>query len=212
MRATPRGNKQLVAARPGTRRFFQSRGWALTLALGLGGIFRSAHCRLPPLLDPLPIPATLAPTALPARFRLPPALARTPSTPPLCRPLTPRTAISCLRTVGLKELLASLQQAATPPRRSRRALPRTRLSIMLKRIQGSVNSRRSSLGEESPSSPRHLKPKALSLGLPPHQSSGLCPWPPHHRRSTASNHRRPSAPLAGEMAQIPAAANTTSSL
>ena len=76
MRTAPCGNKQLVAARPGTGRFFQSRGWALTLALGLGGLFRNGRCRLPPLTHPLAIPATLAATALAAAFRLPPGLAR----------------------------------------------------------------------------------------------------------------------------------------
>ena len=210
MRAAPRGNKQLVAARPGTGRFFQSPGWALTLALGLGGLF--SGCRLPSLAHSLPIATTLAATALPARFRLPPGLSGAPSTPPPCRLLTPPTAIPCLRTAGLKELLASLQQAATPPRLPARALPRTRFSIMLKRTQGSVNSRRSSLGEEPNSSPRHLTRTALSLDLPPHQSSRARRWPPHRRRPTAANHRRPSAQLAGEMAQSPAAANIMISL
>jgi hypothetical protein len=180
MRAAPRGNKQLVAARPGTGRFFQTLGWALTLALARGGLFNG--CRVPPLTYPLPIPATLAATALPAPFRLPPGLAGTPSTPSSCRLLTPPTAIPRLRPSGLKELLASLQQAATPPRPPTRALPRTRSSIMLKRTQGSANSRRSSLGEEPHSSPRRFMPATLSLGLPPFQANHPCPWPPLPRR------------------------------
>jgi hypothetical protein len=207
MRATPCGNKQLVAAWPGTGRFFQTFGWALTLALDLGGLFRNGRCRLPPLLHPLAIPATLAATTLATAFRLPPCLGGTPSTPPPCRLPTRRAAIPRLRTAGLKELLASLQQAATPPRPPTRALPRTSLSIMLKRTQGSVNSRRSSLGEEPHSSPRHLIRTALSLGLPPHQSSGARPWPPHPRRLAAASHRRPSLPLVGGMVQSPVAAN-----
>ena len=180
MRTSPRGNKQLVATRPGTGRFFQSRRWAMALALGQGCLF--SGCRVPPLAHPLPIAATLAATALAAFFRLPPGLGGTPSTPPPCRLLAPPTAIPRLRSPGLKELLASLQQAAPPPRPPTRALPRTRSSIMLKRTQGSANSRRSSLGEEPHSSPRRFMTATLSLGLPPFQANHPCTWPPLPRR------------------------------
>ena len=95
--------------------------------------------------------------------------------PPLGCLLTRRTAIPRLRTARLKELLAPLQQTAPPPRPPARGLPSTRSSIMLKKTQGSVNSRRSSLGEEPLSSPRHLIPTALSLGLPPLQANPSSP-------------------------------------
>ena len=209
MRRAPRGNKQLVAARPSTGRFFQSLGWALALALRLDGQLGGSFFRLPPLADPLAIAAALPATALAAIFRLPPGLSGTPRPPPPGRLLTRRTAIPCLRTARLKPPLAPLQQATTPPRPPARGLPSTRSSIMLKKTQGSVNSRRSSLGEETLSSPRHLIPTALSLGFPPLQLNCPRPWPPLPRRpATATDHRRPPRLPAGEMAQSPAAANS----
>ena len=123
MRAAPGGNKQLVAARPSTGSFFQSLGWALTLALRLGGLCGSSLLRLPPLAHPLTIPATLLPTALAAAVRLPPGLAGTPMPPTIRCILTRRTAIPRLGIFGLEELLAAFQQAATLPRRLAGALP-----------------------------------------------------------------------------------------
>ena len=108
MRAPSCGNEQLVAARTGTRRFFRSGGWALTLALRLRGFLDYGLLGLPPLADALPIAATLLTAALPATLRLPPGLAGTPMPPPICRPLTRWTAIPRLRPLWLKEPLASL--------------------------------------------------------------------------------------------------------
>jgi hypothetical protein len=184
MRTARRRNEQLVAPRSGTRRSFQIVGWALALALG--GLLGLAPLRLTSLANPLPIPATLLPAALAATVRLPPGLAGTPGPPPLGCLLTRRTAIPRLRAARHKGLLAPLQQTATPPRPPARGLPSTRSSIMLKKTQGSVNSRRSSLGEEPLSSPRHLIPKALSLGLPPLQTSHPRPRPPLGERQTRS--------------------------
>lgn len=166
MRAAPPGSEQLVATRPGTGRFLRRVGWALTLARRRRCRDDRRRFRRTPLAHPFSIPAALLATALTARFRLPPSLAGTPRTPAVGRLLACRTAIPRLRAVGLKELLAALQQAAPPSRPSTRALPPTRSLIMIKRTQGSANSRRSSLGEETPSSPGHLIPAALSLGLP----------------------------------------------
>ena len=175
MRAAPRGNKQLVAARTGTGRFFQSRRLGADPRAGPGRFLQQR---------PLPPPAARAPAGDTGnsagddtRGRLPSSArsGRHAKPPPLCRLLTPPTAIPRLGIVGLEELLAAFQQAATPPRPPTRALPRRRSSIMLKRTQGSANSRRSSLGEEPHSSPRRLIPAALSLGLPPHQANHPAP-------------------------------------
>ena len=142
MRTTPRGNEQLVAARTGTRRFFRSIRWALTLALRLGGFLGSSLLRLPLLADPLAIPATLLTATLAPTFRLPPCLAGPPMPPPIRCPLTCRTAIPRLRPPRLKELLAAFQQTAPPPRRLTGALPRRRSSITMKLTQGSAYSRK----------------------------------------------------------------------
>src|ERR1039458_2673411 len=115
MRATPRGNEQLVAARTGTRRFFRSVGWALTLVLRLGGLLRSGLPRLLPLAGPLAIPTTRLTAALPASLCLPPGLAGTPMPPAVRCILTRQTAIPRLGIFGLKELLAVFQQTAAPP-------------------------------------------------------------------------------------------------
>lgn len=193
MRRTPRGNEQIVAPRPGTGRFFPSLGWALTLALGLDPLLRSGLLRLTPPAHPFAIPATLLAATLPAPFRLPPRLARAPTPPAIGRLLTRRTAIPRLRVPGPEELPATLQQAATASRPPRRALPRKRSSIMLKRTQGSVNSQRSSPGEVR-SSPGRLIPAALSLGLPPLQTNRPPPRPPPPtRRPPVGRHRPPPA-------------------
>jgi len=123
MRATLRGNEQLVTARTGTRRFSRSIGWALTLALCLGGFFGSGLLRFPPLADSLPIPTTLLTAALAPTLRLPPGLTGTPTPPTVGCILTHRAAIPCLRMLGLKELLAVFQQTAPPPRLLTGALP-----------------------------------------------------------------------------------------
>jgi len=108
---------------------------------------------------------------------------------------------------GLKEPLAAFEQAPPPPRRPAGALPRRRSSIMLKKTQGSDNSRRSRPGEDLCSSPGHLIP-------PPYPSAALFQAncrpirPPLPRRPAAIRHRRPGGSLAGEMVQSPAAANT----
>ena len=109
MRAPPRRNEQLVAARTGTRRFFRSVGWALTLALRLRGFLDYGLLGLPPLADSLPIAVTLLTAALPATLRLPPCLVGTPTPPTVCRILTRRTAIPRLVIVGLEELLTAFQ-------------------------------------------------------------------------------------------------------
>lgn len=142
MRTAPRRREQRVAARSGTGRFFPSVGWAVALALGLGGLFIDRLLRLPPLPHPLAIAATLLTAAFPAAVRLPPGLAGTPMPPPFRGPLTRRTAIPRLWPSGLEELLAAFQQAATPPRPPTRALPPRRSPIMLKLTQGSANSRK----------------------------------------------------------------------
>jgi hypothetical protein len=206
MRRAPRGNKQLVAARTSTGRFFQSLRWALALARRLDGRLGDFF-RLPSLANPLAIPAALPATTPPATVRLPPGPAGTPRPPPFGRLLARRPTIPRLRTARHKGPLAALQKTATRPRPPAGGLPSTRSSIMLKKTQGSVNSRRSSLGEESHSSPRHFIPKALSLGLPPLQTTHPHPWPPLSRRPAATDHRRPPRLPAGELAQPPAAAN-----
>ena len=122
-RRTPRTYEQHVAARTGTRRFFRSVGWALTLALHLRGFFGSDLLRSRPLADPLPIAATLLTAALPATLRLPPCLVGAPTPPTVCRILTCRTAIPRLVIVGLEELLAAFQKTAPLPRRLTGALP-----------------------------------------------------------------------------------------
>jgi hypothetical protein len=123
MRAPSRGNEQIVAAWTGTRRFFRSIGWALTLALRLGGLLGSGLFRLLPLADPLAIPTTLLTATLPASLCLPPGLAGTPMPPAVrCIP-THQTAIPRLGIFGLKELLAVFQQTAAPPWRLTGALP-----------------------------------------------------------------------------------------
>jgi hypothetical protein len=119
----PCGNEQLVAARTGTRRFFRSVGWALTLALCRSDFLGCGLLGLPPLTDPLPIAATLLTAALPATLRLPPCLVGTPTPPTACRIPTCHTAISRLGIVGLEELLAAFQQTAPLPRRPAGALP-----------------------------------------------------------------------------------------
>jgi hypothetical protein len=106
---TPRGNEQLVAARTGTGRFFQIVGWALTLALGLGGLLGSGLLRLSPLADPLAIAATLLAATLAAPLRLPPHLVGMPMPPAVGCILTRRTAIPRLAILGLEELLAAFQ-------------------------------------------------------------------------------------------------------
>ena len=181
MRRSSRGNKQIVTARTGTRRFFQDLDWALTLALRLGGLLRSGLLRLPPLTHPLAIPATLPATALAATFRLPPCLARTPIPPPLGRLLARRTAVPRLRPPRLKELLAPLQQTAAPPWPLTRTLPRTRSSIIMELTQGSAHSRRSSPGEE---------PLLLSRTL---YSCCFIPRPPLFQ--TNCPHPRPPVPV-----------------
>lgn len=210
MRTTQRGNEQLVAARPGTGTVFRSLGWALTLArrrcLSGRRLFR-----LLPLTHPFSIPATLLATALAAAVRLSPGPTGSPRTPTVGGLLARRTAIPRLWAVGLEELLAALQQAAATPRPTTRALPPTRSSIMLKRTQGRANSRRSSLGEETLSSPGRLIPAALSLGHPLLQANWPRPRPPLRRPSAATDDRRPPPSLVGEMAQFLAAANTSRS-
>ncbi len=179
MRRTPPWDKQFVTAGSGTGRFFKSLGWALTLA-GLRRCLEDRRLlRLAPLTHPLSIPATLPAAARAPCLRLPPAPPGTPRTPTACRLPTGRTAIPRLRAAGLEELLAALQQAAAAPRPARRALPSTRSSIMLKRTQGSANSRRPSLGEEASSSPGHFMPAASSVGLPLLQINSLPARPPH---------------------------------
>ena len=116
MRALPRGNEQLVAAWPGTRRFFRIVGWALTLALSLGGLLCRGLLCFAPLAEPLPIAATLLTAALPAMVRLPPDLVGMPMPPAVgCIP-TRRTTIPRLGILRLEELLAAFQQATPPPR------------------------------------------------------------------------------------------------
>jgi hypothetical protein len=178
MRTAWRGSEELITAGAGTRRLWASTRWALTLALRLGHPLGPGPLGLPLIACPPPIPATLLAAALPATVRLPPGLTGTPRSPAVRRPLTCRTAIPRLRPPGLKDPLASLQQTTPPPRPPARALPRTRFPVMLMRTQGSVNSRRSSLGEESLSSPRRLIPAALSFGLPPLQANHPAPRPP----------------------------------
>jgi hypothetical protein len=107
MEATPRGDEQFVAARPGTRRFFHRLGWALTLALCLSGFFGIGLFRLAPLANPLAIPATLLTAALAAAVRLPPRLTGTPMTPAVCRLLACRTTIPRLGIRGIEELLTA---------------------------------------------------------------------------------------------------------
>jgi hypothetical protein len=123
MRATLRGNEQLVTARTGTRRFFRSIGWALTLALCPGGFFGGSLLRFPTLADPLAIPTTLSTTTLAPTLRLPPCLTGTPTPPVVGCILTRRTAIPRLGMLGLEELLAVFQQTAPSPWPPTRALP-----------------------------------------------------------------------------------------
>jgi len=123
MRTTLRGNEQLVTARTGTRRFFRSVGWALTLALRPSDFFGSGLLRLPSLADPLAIPTTLLTAALAPTLRLPPGLAGTPTPPAVRRIPTQGTAIPGLGIFGLEELLAVFQQTAAPSRPPTRPLP-----------------------------------------------------------------------------------------
>jgi len=123
MRATMRGNEQLVTARTGTGRFFRSIGWALALAFCPGGFFGGSLLRFPTLADPLAIPTTLLTAALAPTLRLPPGLTGTPTPPAVRCILTHRTAIPRLDMLGLKELLAVFQQTAPPPWPPTRALP-----------------------------------------------------------------------------------------
>ena len=123
MRAAPRRNEQLVAARTGTTRFLRIVGWALTLALGFGGLLSSGLLRLSPLANPLAIAATLLTATLAAMVRLPPGLVGMPMPPAVCCILTRRTTIPCLGILGLERLLAAFQQTAAPPWPSTRALP-----------------------------------------------------------------------------------------
>ena len=109
MRALPRGNEQLVAAWPGTRRFFRIVGWALTLALGLGGLLCRSLIGFSPLAEPLPIAVALLTAALPAMVRLPPDLIGMPVPPAVCGVLTCHTTIPRLPILGLEELLAAFQ-------------------------------------------------------------------------------------------------------
>jgi hypothetical protein len=147
VRAPPRRSEQLVAARTSAGKFFQSIGWALALALPLGGLLAGSLLRLAPLAHPPAIPTTLPAAALPPTFRLPPSPAGTPPPPSPGFLLTCRTAVPRLRMPGLKELLAAFEQTPPSSRRPTGALPRRRSSIMLKRAQGSCRSRRSRLGE-----------------------------------------------------------------
>lgn len=140
MRTASRGREQLVAARTGTRRFFRSIAWALTLALALGGLLGDGLLRFAPLTYPLSIATTLLAAALAADPGLPPSLAGTPMPPPICRLLACRTAVPRLGILGLKELLAAFQQTAATTRPSTRALLGRRSSIMMKLTQGSANS------------------------------------------------------------------------
>lgn len=91
----------------------------------------------------------------------------------------------------IEEPLAALQQAAAAAWLSTRALLWTRSSIILKKTQGSLYSRRSRLGEEPYSSPRQLISTALSLGLTPLQTNHPHSPPPLPPPSpTATNHWR----------------------
>ncbi len=139
---TPRGNEQLIAARSGTGRSLRIVGWALTLALPLGGLLAPGLLRLSSLADPLAIAATLLTAALSATIRLPPRLVGTPIPPAIRRILARRTAIPRLGILGLEELLAAFQQAAPPPWPLTGALPTRRSTIMMKLTQGSANSRK----------------------------------------------------------------------
>ncbi len=115
MRRTPRGNEQLVAARTGTGRFVRIVGWALTLALSLGGLLRRGLLCLAALANPLPVAATLLAAALATSLRLPPKLVGMPTPPAVGSILACRSAIPCLGIFGLEGLLAAFQQAAPLP-------------------------------------------------------------------------------------------------
>jgi hypothetical protein len=141
MGTAPRGREQLIAAGSGTRRFFRIVGWALTLAISLGGLLCRGLIGFSPPAEPLPITVALLTAALPAMVRLPPDLIGMPVPPAVCGILTRRAAIPRLGILGLEELLAAFQQAAPPPWPLTGALPRRRSSIMMKSTQGSVNSR-----------------------------------------------------------------------
>jgi hypothetical protein len=199
MRRARRGNEQLVAARTGTGRLFRNLGWALTLALGLGGLLGGllggSLFRLPTLANSLSIPATLLAAALATTLRLPPRLTGTPMPPPIRRPLTCRTAIPRLRPPGLKKPFAAFHQAAAPPRPPAVALPRTRSSIVMELTQGSDNSRRSSPGEEPLLLSRTPCIRCLILRLPLPQSNDSRPWPPLLRRSAAADQCGATVPL-----------------
>jgi hypothetical protein len=123
MRRTPRGNEQHVAARTGTGRFLRIVGWALTLALGLGGLLSSGLLRLAPLANPLPIAVTLLTATLAAFLRLPPSLVGMPTPPAVRCILTRHAAIARLGILGMEELLAAFQQATPPPWPPTGALP-----------------------------------------------------------------------------------------
>jgi len=122
-RRTPRRNEQHVTARTGTRRFFYSLGWALTLALRQGGFLGYGLLGLPPLADSSPIAATLLTAALPATLRFPPGLVGIPMPPTVSFLLTRRTAIPRLGILGLEELLTAFQKTTPLPRRLTGALP-----------------------------------------------------------------------------------------
>ena len=109
MRTAPRGHEQLVAAWSGTRRFFRIVGWALTLAISLGGLLCRGLIGFSPLTEPLPIAVALLTAALPAMVRLPPDLVGMPMPPAVGGILTRRTAIPRLGILGLEELLAAFQ-------------------------------------------------------------------------------------------------------
>jgi hypothetical protein len=109
MRTAPRGREQLITAGAGTRRFFRIVGWALTLALGLGGLFCRGLIGFSPLAESLPIAVTLLTATLPAMVRLPPDLIGMPVPPAVCGLLACHTTIPRLRIFGPEELFAAFQ-------------------------------------------------------------------------------------------------------
>jgi hypothetical protein len=109
MGTAPRGREQLIAAGSGTRRFFRIVGWALTLALDLGGLLCRSLIGFSPLAEPLPIAVALLTAALPAMVRLPPDLVGMPMPPAVGCILTRSTAIPRLGILRLEELLTAFQ-------------------------------------------------------------------------------------------------------
>lgn len=211
MRRASRRREPLVAARPGTAGVFRSLRCALTLARRPGG----GLLRFPPLAHPLAIAAALPTPAFPAAVRLPVRLVGTPPPPARSRTPTCRPAVARLRTLGHEELLAAFQQTAPTTRRPARALPKRRSSIMMKLTQGSVNSQRSSPGEDFSSPPGRLFPQAYSLGFlsstlltaspgrhspPSHPAGHPLSWPP-----LWLNHRPPRTADRGCGADVQAA-------